>query len=249
MIYLNSILLNINSIDSFFNVKKMRSIVPALILVFFCYSCHKSKTAQKLDAKEITYKITYSKEIDNEPVVALLPDKMHVYYTQNYVCHRAEGWLGLFFLSQIVDLQDSTRTILLKIVDKKYAYKQKISEKSLKFEQFDDFIVDEKEKNIDFRGLKAIEKKLYLKNDENSTLTIVYTHDFDIRTPNIGSPYAAINGVLLLYPMMSTGVPMQVEYLCHNDTIIDSSMLKIPENYNVVTRDVIEAVFDNYTPN
>jgi hypothetical protein len=199
-------------------------------------------------AKAFEYKIKYLIGPDENPVVALLPEKMFVYYSKNHIYYYTEGWMGFFSSSQILNLQDSTRIVLAKFLDKKFAHKQRFSEMPLKFESVKPFSLADSAIKTSFNGFEAQQRDLMYNESQDKKHKIVFTSQFNIQNPNIGTPFSNINGVLLCFPMHTMGIPMEVELINTKDTLFNDSMFNVPKSYQLVDREKFEAVFEEYAP-
>jgi hypothetical protein len=200
------------------------------------------------EAKAFEYKIRYLIGPEENPVVALLPEKMFVYYTAKHIYYYTEGWMGFFSSSQILNTQDSTRAVLAKFLDKKFAHIQNFSEMPLKFESFKPFLVTDSVSDTSFNGIEARQRDLIYAENHNKKHKLVYTNKFNIQNPNVGTPFTDINGILLCFPMHTMGIPMEVELVHCKDTILNDSMFLIPKEYLIVDRDKFESVFEEYAP-
>ncbi len=223
----------------------------ALLATLCCIalaSCQSTKNADDNEAKAFEYKIKYLVSPEENPVVALLPEKMFVYYTKQHIYYYTEGWMGFFSSSQILNVHDSTRAVLAKFLDKKFAHIQNFSEMPLKFESFKPFLVADSVFDTSFNGIEACQRYLVYAENQDKKHKLVYTNKFNIQNPNVGTPFTHINGVLLQFPMHTMGIPMEVELVCSKDTILNDSVFLIPKEHQIVDRAKFESVFEEYAP-
>ncbi len=226
----------------------MRYIFLVLIGSFLLFSCQKLNRGKQQKAKEFTYKLSYLVGVEEHPAVAIMPEKLVVYYTKDHIYYKAEGWMGFFSSAQIISTKDSTRTLLAKFMDKKYANIQLLKDKPLKFENSEHLSISDDVNMLKFKGFDAVECDIYLSGKYNGEKKVIYTNHFDIENPNIGTPFCSIEGILLNYTISMMGIPVTVELLDSKDTLIDDSMLTVSDDYQIVDREKFEAVVDEYLP-
>ncbi|HOG19733.1 MAG TPA: hypothetical protein PKW37_04750, partial [Salinivirgaceae bacterium] len=183
-----------------------------------------------------------------QPVIALMPEKLVVYYTNDYIYYKAEGWMGFFSSAQIINTKDSTRTLIAKFLDKKYANIQSLSDKPLKFENSDHLLISDNINLLKFKGFDAVECDIKLSGEYNCEKKVIYTNQFNIDNPNIGTPFHCINGILLNYTISTMGVPVMIEFINSKDTTVSNLMFAISDDYQIVDREKFEAVFEEYLP-
>jgi len=223
-----------------------------IFLIFICFlllfSCQKSNRGEEKKAKEFTYKLSYLIGVEEQPAIALMPEKLVVYYTKDHVYYKAEGWMGFFSSSQIINIKDSTRTLLAKFLDKKYANIQSLNDIPLKFENSEHLLIVDNANMLKFKGFDAIECDIQLTGKFNGEKKVIYTNQFNIDNPNIGTPFCCINGILLNYTISTMGVPVTIELINSKDTIVSDLMFAISDDYQIVDREKFESVFEEYLP-
>ncbi|HON18402.1 MAG TPA: hypothetical protein PK990_04455 [Salinivirgaceae bacterium] len=197
--------------------------------------------------KVFEYKIRYLISSDENPVISLLPVKMTVLYHPQYIYYHTEGWMGFFSTSQLVNLKDSTRTIMTKFLDKKYAHIQKICDTPLSFVSSLDYEFIDTAFCVDYNQEKAWQQNISIR-EEASKNKIIYTHKYNIKNPNIGSPFEKIDGLLVFFPLSTLGIPMELELTSVRDTTYNDSMFIIPASYQLIERDEMERIVSEFSP-
>jgi len=216
------------------------------IVLFFIPSCENKNEDDK--AAYFEFKINYLISADENLIINLLPEKMSCYYKNNYFLYHTEGWMGLTSLTQIIDMNDSSRIIMSKFMNKKYAHKQSLKDSLLKFEFFDFTLTDFKKDTI-FCDHNCTCLTIY-STSANKNMELIYTTDFDIPNPNLYLPYNFIDGLLLKFSLCTMGIPIEMELIYHNeDTIFSDTLFQLPKSYQVVDKKEFEEIFNQFAPN
>jgi len=216
-------------------------------LIFSYCNNSKNEPSDSKNALCFEYSVKYLVSSTDNPIINLLPEKLFLYSKNNFFMYHTEGWGGFVSISQIIDTNDSTRIVMAKFMNTRYAHKQNKEDKALNFEVFDYKISDIERDTICFdRPCKCLDvfcQKTKIK------LQLIFTDHFNIPCPNLFLPYSFIKGALLKYPLSTLGIPMEVELVNFKDTILDDSFFELPENFQIVDREEFEAVFEKYSPN
>ncbi len=226
-------------------MKYIYLVVFGFILLSACQTTGKEK---KYQAKEFVYKISYLTKVEENPIIALLPETIKIYYTNDYICYKTEGWMGFFSSIQIVNTKDSTRTLLAKFMDKKYAHILTLNDDPLRFEDVGQLFVNNDVSCIKYNEFDAFECNTYVAGKTEVKNKLIYTKYFNIENPNIGTPFHSIKGILLNYTMSTMGIPVRVELIDSKDTLVCDSMFTIPDDYQIIDRKQFERVFEKYKP-
>lgn len=226
--------------------KKLRYIFQLGIATLLFVSCNSQNEQDKV--KIFEYKITYLTSPEENPIISLLPTKMSVYYCDRYIYYHTEGWMGFFSSAQILNLQDSTRVILTKFLDKKFAHIQKLGDKPLSFESTLNFTFVDTAFSVKFKDYNAWQQNITIDSQDKTHNKIVYTNAYKIKNPNVGSPFCAIEGLLLFFPMSTMGISMELELNSVRDTLYSDKMFAIPADYVVVDREEMEKIVAEYSP-
>lgn len=225
----------------------IKNIIIIVVFLMTFYSCNRKQHQKEDKGILFEYDLKYLVAPAENPIINLLPEKMYLYYKDHHFLYYTEGWMGLFSISQIINIDDSTRIVMAKFLDKKYAYQHKIYDDALKYEIFEDFFLSEEERDTTFLYYGG---KCYNISaagiEENSEL--IYTNDFDMPNPNLFLPYHFIEGLLLKFPMNTFGIPTQVELISYTDTLLNDSVFIRPNEYILLDRREFEEIFDQYTP-
>lgn len=196
----------------------------------------------------VEYKITYDQTKEENPLVNLMPTTMKIYFNEQVILTQIEGWMGIFKSHQLSDLNDSSNVLLMKLLDKKFYYKRKLSEPPLDFEKLNIVRMDYLEADTIFKGYKC--KQVIVDVIEDSIpkqYSLLYTNDIKINAPNRNNPFHEIPGVLLTFKMNFKGMSMNLEFISHRDTVFPENTFKIPGDYKELSRDEMTTFFQELT--
>lgn len=196
----------------------------------------------------VEYKITYDQTKEENPLVNLMPTTMKIYYNDQSILTQIEGWMGIFKSHQLSDLSDSTNVLLMKLLDKKYFFKRKMSEAPLSFENLNIVQMNYVNRDTVFKGYNC--KQVLVDIMEDSVLMrykLLYTEDIHIVSPNRNNPFYEIPGVLLNFKMNFKGMSMNLEFLSYRDTVFPENTFKIPDDYKELSREDMTKFFQELT--
>ncbi|MDD2563460.1 MAG: hypothetical protein PHU27_04525 [Salinivirgaceae bacterium] len=228
-------------------VNKIKLLFYISLSVVLLGACNSNEITHK-KGKAFQYSIQYLVAPEDNPIVSLMPEQMEVFYCDSSIYYYTEGWMGLFTSSQILNIKDSTRTLLAKFLDKKFAHTQLFKEYPLKFEAIKPFEMCGLPTDTVFQGYKAKKQWISYDGSDTNRIYIIYTYEFEVDNPNIGSPMKAVDGILLRFPMSMMNIPMMVELKSAKDTLLNDSVFNIPSDYLIVDRNQIEKIFDEFAP-
>lgn len=217
-----------------------------ILLIAFC-SCNRKETQKGDKGIFFEYSLTYLCNAADNPIVNILPEKMSLYYKNGKFLYYTEGWMGLFAVGQLIDTKDSTRIIMAKFLDKKYAYQQVRHEKMLDYEVFEQFSLSGKKQDTTFLNHQCQYYSLLMNETGNST-ELIFAEDLDIPNPNLFLPYHFIDGMLLKFPMSTFGIPTQVQLSSYKDTTLTDALFTCSADYTMLTRKEFEEAMERYTP-
>lgn len=192
----------------------------------------------------IKYKITYLKDKQDNPLLALLPEQTYMYFNENHTQFVITGWMGIFESKFTKNDADKEMVVALKMLNKKYFYKSK---------ELSDFMgvgtnkknnwtisFDKKTKQIlDYECKHAF----IIDKNNNTSLDLYYTDEIGNKNPNLNTFYEPIKGTLMELQLEVNGIPMLLEA---NDVIpkeIPAHFFSIPEDYIEVKKQFIDSIF------
>lgn len=216
------------------------------ILVPILYNCNNAEINSKIDEGIIEYEISYLNTNQHFPV-QLLPKIMEMKFNRNFTSYTIEDRLGLFIISNIVDLKDRKHITLIKVFDKKYAYMGEYKEPPLLFDssvKYDVDYLDDTSRIIGFLCNKAIVKE----HNSNKNFDVLYTNSIGINNPNINTPYESIDGMLMNFKLRLKNLDMQLKAKKISNEIIENKQFVIPEGYRFISRNKMEEIITTLLP-
>ena len=175
----------------------MKHTTLILIILHLFISCSSKSDKIKTDAEgTITYKVCYETSEDSNPIVALLPTQVEYKFKNNNISILSEGYLGFFSTKFISKINESTNSLLFKILNNKmnyefgnneipFIYNHKLATK-IKYLKTDKVIA----------GYKCKLARVFIE-EIPKPIDVYYTEDICLENPNRNTPFGKINGVLL----------------------------------------------------
>jgi len=222
-------------------VKKSISIVLLPILTLI--SCGRQRTLpEQLTAHHIKYRIEYLEERAGDIPTRILPEQMDAYYTEHFVLSRITGFLEQFTLTQIADLRHQKVTTLLRFFDSKVYYEGENGELPVAIVEPEDMSWKMTGETTVIGGLHSERVEVTTNNDHYS---IYLTKDFDVRHPNITTPYRSIDYPLSEFRVQLSLLKMHLSCTDFKTETIESEVFKVPPGYNPVSKKDMERIINS----
>jgi hypothetical protein len=193
-------------------------------------------------AHHIRYQIEYMDSRAGDIPTRILPGLMDAYYTEYYVLSRIEGFLEQFSLTQIADLRRERVTTLLRFFDSKFYYEGKNGELPVA-------IIEPEKMHCTMTGEKSMIGGLHSERVEvdtgNEKYSIYLTKDFQVRRPNITTPYRTIEYPLSEFRVQLSLLKMNLSCIEFDTKTIDSQIFEIPPDYREVTKQDMELIINS----
>jgi len=197
---------------------------------------------EHITAHHIRYQIEYLDERAGDIPTKILPGLMDAYYTDHYVLSRIEGFLEQFSLTQIADLRKEKVTTLLRFFDSKFYYVGKNGELPVA-------IIEPKHMNCTMTGEKTVIGGLHSERVEvdtgDETYSIYLTKDFQVKRPNISTPYRTIEYPLSEFRVQLSLLKMHLSCVEFDTKTIDSQIFDVPPDYHEVSRQDMELIINS----
>jgi hypothetical protein len=114
---------------------KYRLFIIFLLIFITSNSCKEIQHKDRIKEGYIEYNIEYLDDSLDSFMVGLLPKKMTIKFKNNNTINKIEGFSGIVSFTHIQNYRDKKNITLVKVLNKKYKYVEKINEESLFFEQ------------------------------------------------------------------------------------------------------------------
>lgn len=221
------------------NIRWQILAVIALIL----NSCAKNtELPDSFTAHHVKYQIVYLEDRAGDIPTKILPERMDAYYTDYYVLSRIEGFLEQFTLTQIADLRREKVTTLLRFFDSKFYYEGKNGELPVA-------IIEPDKMDVTLTGETTLIGGLHSERVEVDTgdeqFNIYLTKDFDVKRPNITTPYRSIDYPLSEFRVQLSLLKMHLSCTEFETETVDGQLFEVPPEYLLVSRHDMEKIINS----
>jgi len=218
-----------------------RLIIIITILTLFV-ACDNSIFSGKLKEGTIEYKLEYLDDANEKPIISLLPTEMKIQFKKGYYIQSVEGWMGIFRMAGVNDVNAKKKSALLKIMNKKYLYQVDGNSDGFGFNPMKDKKIELTEETKEIAGYKC-KKANITWSDYN--FVIYYTNEIKIDEPNWNNPFPEIDGVLLEYQYEMFDIKTKVTATAVTKEEISEEVFEIPAGYKNVSKKEMEDVIND----
>lgn len=221
------------------------SIFLSIALIFITLSsCNKIQQKDRIREGYIEYEIKYLDDSLDSFMKALLPKTMTIKFKNNNTLNKIEGFSGIVSFTHIQNFKEKRNITLVKVLNKKYKYIEKIDGESLFFEKLPGMIIEEQDTLVEICGFMSKKAKVTIPDSKVEPFYIFYTEDIIINNVNAQTPFRSIDGVLLKFQLKLYGMPMQLTAKKIITTEIPSSHFKIPDGYETINRKTMAEIIE-----
>lgn len=190
----------------------------------------------------ITYPDSSSKRFDSN----MRPEKLVVKFKNKKTLTSIQGLSGAVSLSFIHKSDESSTIILVKLFNKKLYYTEnyKKGEMPLVYLQMPKLII---KPTNDIVKVQNYECSRYIGSFEDDSLNkfdILFTNQLGVTNPNEKTPYAAIDGLLMVFTLKMYGQTMSLNATSISKGKVHNSDFEIPKDYERVSKETINDVFE-----
>ena len=214
----------------------------ATLIITSLFSCKKVEFKDRIKEGYIDYSIEYLDDTLDRFIVGLLPKKMTVKFKDNNTLNKIESLSGIVSFTHIQNSKDNKNITLVRILNKKYKYSEKINGNSIFFEDIPGIKIEDvgEEKNV--AGLNCTKAKVTIPGKEKEPFYIFYTNDIIIHNPNAHTPFRSLDGVLLEFQVKLYNMNMKLTATKIVETEVESEEFVIPEGYVAINRKTMEEI-------
>jgi hypothetical protein len=210
------------------------------LLLLTAGACTRNKVPAtgKVNATVIEYKVDYLDSKAGSIPTNILPSKTTLIFADRFALNRIDGFLGQFSLSYIANLKTGSVTTLMKLFDKKYAYKGKPGELPCGINELSELVIKETGRTKEISGHTA--KELLVSSREKNSFHI-YSLDMNhISNPNITTPYSKVKGVLLEFYTSLSVMEMELSASRIYNREVDWELFNIPDDFKLIQKHEME---------
>ncbi len=216
-------------------------IVVISFLLLGCNNVFKSGHTEGI----IHYDLTYLQSEEENPIISLLPTEMDLIFKNDYTHQKVEGWMGIFYMGGIYDVDKDTKTALLKIMGKKYQYSQPGNvEVDFGFDPYDGMKIEPTNEVKEIAGVKCNKYHISFP-DKNNDFDIYTTNDIKIKNANWNNPYHSLKGVMVDYQIKMFGIDTRITAKSIEFVEVSDDEFVIPDGFESVSKEDMEEVINN----
>lgn len=210
-------------------MKKGLSIILILLLAVGCKL--KSDTANKINEGIITYDVSYFTTEKDNPIIALLPNKVELRFKDNNICLISEGYLGFFSTKFISKYENQSSNILLKVLSNKLNYEFPKDEVAFIYSQRPPTKIEYQDSIKQIAGYECKQATIYFDDYAKTKVDLYYTTDIGLKDPNRNTPLYKIPGVLMEFETTMNQVKTKFTAQSVKLSVICKEEFNIPEEY------------------
>lgn len=207
-------------------------------------SCKEIQHKDRIKEGFIEYDIEYLDESIDGFMKGLLPKKMTIKFKNNNTLNKIEGFSGIVSFTHIQNFKEKKNITLVKVLNKKYKYIEKINDKSLFFEELPGMKIEDQDTIVEICGFKSKKAKVIIPNSNVEPFYIYYTNDIIINNVNAQTPFRSIDGVLLEFQLKLYDMPMRLTASKIESAEIPSEDFKIPKGYDSINRKTMVEIIE-----
>lgn len=235
-----------SSIPADVNHKSFHLFCGLLILGIFLGGCKSSVFTDQIKEGIVQYDINYTNNSGRNFPMQLLPKTMELRFNKNFVSFKIEDRVGLFSICNINDLSHKNHVTLIKVFDKKYAYKGEIDEAPL-FYSNSSFTITPIKDTIRLIGVLCHKANVVFANS-TKTFNIVYYTNIGFHNPNKNTPYEKIDGLLFDFMIQLKNIDMRLIAKKIEGKEMTDSEFTIPEGYKFIPKSKMEEIITTILP-
>ena len=213
---------------------KIKSFIVIILVVTLLNSCKEIQHKDRIKEGYIEYNIEYLDESMDSFMKGLLPKKMTIKFKNNNTMNKIEGFSGIVSFTHIQNFKEKRNITLVKVLNKKYMYIEKITEKSMFFEELPGMKIELQDTIAEVCGFQSKKAKIIIPDAE--PFYIYYTDDIIINNVNAQTPFKLIEGVLLEFQIKLYDMPMKLTVNKVQEAKISSDEFNIPEGYDAINK-------------
>ncbi len=226
-------------------------IAGAMALVFLAtltvISCNSIGDFGKIHEGRIVYSIEYPKDKEQSSLVTLLPETMELKFKEDNTVININGFFAIFSLIYISDHNTHTNYSLLRVMNQKKMYKADTMEIPFGYEKMHNIQIKHTDDTLTICGYKCKKALAYCPEASDKPYELYYTNEIGIRNPNTNNPFRQLDGVLLGFQVRLSNISMNMKAIEIHEEKIDDSVFKIPDDYEIVSREQLEEFIDSFT--
>lgn len=210
----------------------MKQGLSIILILLFVWGCKKkSETDDRINEGIITYNVSYFSSEKDNPIIALLPNKVELHFKDNNICLISEGYLGFFSTKFISKYENKNSNILLKVLSNKLNYEFPKDEIAFVYSQLPPTRIEYQDSTKQIAGYECKRATVYMDNMTKTQVDLFYTLEIGLKAPNRNTPLYKIPGVLMEFETTMNQVKAKFTAQSVSITAVNEDEFTIPEEY------------------
>ncbi|MBN2598563.1 MAG: hypothetical protein JXR82_17425 [Marinifilaceae bacterium] len=210
-------------------MKQGLSVILILLLTWGCKT--KSETENKISEGIITYNVSYFSSEKDNPIIALLPNKVELRFKDNNICLISEGYLGFFSTKFLSKYNNPNSNILLKVLSNKLNYEFPKDEVAFVYNQLPPAKIEYNDSAKLIAGYECKKATVFMADQSKTQINLYYTSEIGLKDPNRNTPLYQIPGVLMEFETTMNQVKAKFTAQSVNLIAVSEDDFNIPEEY------------------
>lgn len=224
---------------------KIRLVLILFFLFTISFSCKKiQQNKDRIKEGYIEYNIEYLDNSMESFMVGLLPKKMTIKFKNNNTINKIEGFSGIVSFTHIQNYREKENITLVKILNKKYKYIEKLNSESLFFEQLPGMNIELTDSTKEICGFKAKQAHISAPDSQIKPFDIFYTNDIVINHVNALTPFKEIDGVLLEFQIKFYDMNMRLTVNKIEAAEVSNEEFNVPKGYDEINRNTMVEIIE-----
>lgn len=210
----------------------MKQSLFIVLLLISVWSCNlNSKSNNKTSEGIITYEVDYYCTEKENPIIALLPNKVELRFKDNNICLISEGYLGFFRTKFVSKYKGDNSNILLKVLNNKLNYEFPKDEVAFLYNQLPPSQIEYTDSTKVLAGCNCKQAIIWDQDKTKKQISLYYTTDIALKAPNRNTPFYKIPGVLMEFETTMNHVKTKFTAQSINLNKVNDEDFNIPEAY------------------
>lgn len=215
---------------------RIKTVITIALIFTLLNSCKKVQHKERIKEGYIEYDIEYLDKNMDTFMKGLLPKKMTIKFKNNNTLNKIEGFSGIVSFTHIQNFKEKKNITLVKVLNKKYKYVEKINDKSLFFEDLPNMQIELQDTVVEICGFKSKKAKVTIPESNVDPFFIYYTDDIIINNVNAQTPFKSVKGVLLEFQLKLYDMPMRLTARKVQEAEVSADDFEIPEGYASINK-------------
>jgi hypothetical protein len=218
-----------------------------LLTLVLIPGCSDSSVSEKINQGSITFDIVYTNNSGRSFPMQLLPKTIEMKFNNNFASYTIEDRVGLFSISNVLDLKHHKSATLIKVFDKKYVYQGGKHESPIFFRNNEPYDVQFQKDTQRVAGVLC-QRATITDKETAKSYDILYSSNIRIRDLNTNTPYAKIEGLLMQFGIQMKNLDMKLTAKKINQKNVTDLEFQTPGDYKGISKDQMEEIINTLLP-